>query len=351
MNKTIVIDGRQLCGQMGGVQRVICEIVKELDKIAEKGDYEILLPPKKHLDQKYKNIEVKNYGFFDGLLWEQTSLPFYLLKNCCYGYFPCTIAPMLYPKGMVVLHDVMIASCKDLAKSIANPIMRSLLLLNYRIAANHADMVIVDTEFTKQDIMRLYHTLENKIKVVGLGWQHITQVESDSSWMERYPQLKRGQYYFSLSANRKQKNFKWICEVAKRHPNSIFAIAGTREEWQKEQEINMNNIIHLGFVSDGEVRSLMENCKAFIFPSTYEGFGIPPMEALALNARIIVANASCLPELYQNSAYYIDPYDYNVDLDEILSQEVSPASEVLERFGWDIAAKQVHELRRQLLQE
>lgn len=351
MNKTIVIDGRQLAGQIGGVQRVIREELKELDKIASPGDYEILLPKGVTLDISYKNISVKNYGILNGLLWEQICLPFYLFKNRCFGYFPCTITSFLYPKGMVVVHDVMLAACKELADNFSNPIAKQLLLWNYRTAAKHADMVIVDAEFTKNDIMRLYHTPEDKIRVVGLGWQHILNVASEDSWKEKYPILKPGEYYFSLSANRKQKNFKWIYEVAKRNPNSVFAMAGTQEEWQKQAEFDAPNIIHLGFISDGEVRSLMENCKAFLFPSTYEGFGIPPLEALAVGARIIVANATCLPELYRNSAYYIDPYDYEVDLDKLLENEVAPASEVLDRFSWEKAAAEIHRLRSELLDE
>ena len=61
----------------------------------------------------------------------------------------------------------------------------------------------------------------------------------------------------------------------------FFVIAGTQEEWQKQIEFEARNIIHLGDISDGNVRSLMENCRAFLFPSLYEGFGIPPLEALS----------------------------------------------------------------------
>ncbi len=347
MNKKIVIDGRQLAGPIGGVQRSIREIVDELDKIAAPGEYEILVPKKSEIQKQYKNIKVVKYGLFNGLLWEQTSLPFYLFTRRCYGFFPCTIVPLLYPKGIAVIHDIMAKSCPLVAESFKG-IQKKLLLLDYHMACRHADIVATDSEFSKQDILKWYHTPEERIEVVYLSWQHILRVEPDDGWMKRYPQLRSGEFYFSLSANRKQKNFKWIYEVSKRNPDTIFAIAGTREERQSQETFDAPNILYLGYISDGEIRSLMKHCKAFLFPSIYEGFGMPPMEALAAGARIIVANASCLPELYRGSAHYIDPYDYDVDLDRLLEDEVDPPQKVLERFGWDKSAKKIHELAKKL---
>lgn len=344
MKQTFVIDGRQLCGPTGGVQRYIREIVKELDQICQKDQYEVLVPPNAKELPEYRNIKVVRYGFLKGLLWEQVCLPWYLLTQRKRGIFPCTIVPMLYPKGLAVVHDIMIAKLPELRDTISNPFALRMLLLNYWVAAKRADILVTDSECSRQDISSFYHVPEKEIQIVGCGWQHITRVGTDDSWMEKFPQLSSGKYYFALSANRKQKNFKWILEVAKRNPDTLFAIAGTQDEWQKNQMIAADNIVRLGYVTDEQVRSLMEHCKAFLFPSTYEGFGIPPMEALALGAKIVVARASCLPELYQNSAYYIDPYDYEVDLDALLQNEVAPASEVLDVFGWDISARKIHEL-------
>ena len=351
MNKKIVIDGRQLTGSMGGVQRYIREILAELDKIAEPGQYEILMPKGSNISVKYENIPLVEYGLFKGLVWEQISLPFYLLKKKCYGLFPCTIVPMLYPKGIAVVHDVMVASCPQLVDAFESSFAKNMLLLNYKAACKRADIVVTVSEFSKKDIMELYKTPEEKIGVVGNAWQHILRVEPEDTWKEKYPALKSGEFYFSLSANRKQKNFKWIYETAKRNPNVIFAMAGTQEKWQKQQEFDAPNILHLGYISDGEIRSLMAHCKAFLFPSIYEGFGIPPLEALASGAEIIIANSSCLPEIYGDSAHYIDPYDYDVDLDKLLSEKVVPAEKVLSKFGWDISARKIHEICRKLVEK
>lgn len=348
--KKVVIDGRQLSGDVkGGVQRYIYEILAELDKIVERGEYEILIPKKTSLAYKYQNIEIVNYGNLQGLLWEQICLPFYLWKNKSWGIFPCTIVPLLYPRGIAILHDVMMAKRPELGDSFSSPIAKKLLLINYKIAAKYADIVGTVSENSKRDIYELYGRKLEDIYVIGNAWQHINRVKKDDSWMEKYPRLQKGEYYFSLSANRKQKNFKWIYEMARRNPNNIFAIAGTQEEWQREQEYNAPNIIHLGFISDGIVKSLMSNCKAFLFPSIYEGFGIPPMEALAAGAKIIVAKTSCLPEIYRDSAYYIDPYCYDIDLEQLLNREVAPAEEVLNRFSWELSAHKLNEVCKKIL--
>ena len=346
-NNKFVIDGRQLTGMMGGVQRYIGEILDELDKIAPPGMFEILIPKGASLgNRSYVNLNVVEYGSLKGLLWEQVCLPFYLWKNKCPGIFMCTIVPMLYPKGIAVVHDVMPAMFPEIAKSMGNIFARNMLLLNYRIAVKKADIPVTVSENSRRDMARLYGRSIDDIHVIPNAWQHMLRVGVDDSWMQDHPEVKKGEYYFSLSANRKQKNFKWIYEMAKRNPHRYFLMAGTVEEWQSNETVTAKNIIPLGYVSDEHAKSLMTNCRAFLFPSYYEGFGIPPIEALSCGAKIVVANTSCLPEIYDDSAYYIDPDDYDVDLDELLSKDVAPASVCLDRFSWKGSAEKLLELCR-----
>ena len=78
----------------------------------------------------------------------------------------------------------------------------------------------------------------------------------------------------------------------------------------------------------------------------FEGFGIPPLEALAWRAGAL-ANATCLPELYGDTARYFDPYDYDVDLDALAAQPVAAPDEVLKKYSWDkTAAFWLHEMEK-----
>lgn len=96
-----------------------------------------------------------------------------------------------------------------------------------------------------------------------------------------------------------------------------------------------DNLFYLGYVSDSEMKSLMRNCKAFIHPAKYEGFGITPMEALSVGAPIIISREACLPEIYGKSAHYIDADDYNVNLNELLVEKVEDSERVLCNYSWE----------------
>lgn len=191
--------------------------------------------------------------------------------------------------------------------------------------------------------MRVFHVKDSKILVLGNGWQHVNRIKEDLSIFNKFPILIPYEYYFAASSLTPQKNFKWIIDVAKKNTNTIFAIAGKKEKLTNKFGAQIpDNLLFLGYITDGEMKALMRNCKAFIHPAFYEGFGIPPLEAMANGAKVIVSNTSSLPEIFQNSAYYINPYDTTVNLNNLIKKSIEPSSYVLNKYSWENEAKKLY---------
>ena len=166
------------------------------------------------------------------------------------------------------------------------------------------------SEFSKSEIAKYYGVPASKMDVVYNAWQQMQRIAPDEGIFARHPQLKHGQYYFSMANLLKNKNFPWVLRAAGAKPDAVFAIAGggsLAAEAERLGLADLPNVLYLGYVSDGAAKALMAHCKAFLFPTLYEGFGIPPLEAAACGApQIIVSDTPCMREVYGPCAAYID---------------------------------------------
>ena len=141
----------------------------------------------------------------------------------------------------------------------------------------------------------------------------------------------------SLAPN---KNLNWILNNAKLHPESTYVIAGESLGDRSGIE-KLGNVVAIGYARDSEARALMKYCKAFLFPSTYEGFGILPMEALCMGAEIVLGDIPELHEIYKNAATYVNCHKPDVNIDELLEKnKVSDEAvqNVLSNHSWDRSA-------------
>ena len=197
------------------------------------------------------------------------------------------------------------------------------------------------SESAKNDILKFYKIENSKIVIIPNAWQHFSRIKEDDSILNRF-NLKDKGYYFSLGSRSPNKNIEWIMSAAKLNPNDIFVVSGSDSVFKSYNDVSkeeLHNVIFTGFLSDGEIKSLMKHAKAFIQPSKYEGFGIPPMEAMSTGTKCIVSNVSSLPEIYGKSVWYIDPYKYeSINLDEITKDKIEDNSVVLNKFSWKKSA-------------
>ena len=153
-----------------------------------------------------------------------------------------------------------------------------------------------------------------------------------------------GSYFYSVGSLAPHKNYKWIIENARFNPDYQYVITGGKRDVWKSEEFNLPNIIYTGYLSDEEMKAVMMKSKAFIFPTLYEGFGIPPLEALSAGVRCVVSDIPCLKEVYGDTVQYLDPREPKVDLNNTLNATVRNAAEVLEKYSWKNASKRWVEL-------
>jgi glycosyltransferase involved in cell wall biosynthesis len=345
MSKKIVVNGRFLTQRVTGVQRYAMEIVRELDKLCDNTDAEIRLAvPKNTVNElDLKNIKTVTFGRLTGEFWEQISYPMYLFKEGAEGLCLANVVPLLKPDCYAVIHDISYKVNPQFFRGLHSKLSRLWHVLQYSAVCRFARHIFTVSEFSKKEIKNRYHVSDAKITVVYNSWQHFGRENADDSLLERFESAKSGEYYFAMATVSKSKNFKWVIEVAKNNPECKFLIAGYLDPKRFGESLGvseLNNIHFLGYVSDAEAKTLMKNCKAFLFPTLYEGFGLPPIEALSIGANIVVSDIEIMRELYDGCAYFIDPYDYNVDLTSLLCERIptSSANEVLQRFEWSRAA-------------
>jgi glycosyltransferase involved in cell wall biosynthesis len=349
----ILINGDFLCHHLTGIERYAHEITLRLDKLIRHKEAAIIFPMNTKNIPPYKNLEIIRHKKDIGshLYWQMFTLQSFLLTHKQYTVldFGNTCLPLA--PGIVFLHDIYCEFFQEDFTTLRDKLVRLYNRWQYRLIAKKAKRIVTVSHFSKNQIAQTYRINPDRISVIYSSWNHFKTINADHSVFDAYPSLLHKQFYFSLGSLSKRKNIRWIIEYAAKHPDSYFAISGTSLPTTRIADLDNNitgpeNILLLGYLDDAKIKALMEHCKAFILPSYYEGFGLTPLEALSCGAKIIIANAASLPEIYGKTAHYIDPFNTNIDLDKLLQEPVESPNIILEIYSYDTAAKQVYELIR-----
>ncbi|MEE1158263.1 MAG: hypothetical protein UHS51_02470, partial [Atopobiaceae bacterium] len=263
---TVAINGKFLSDRMQGIVRYARELVVALDDVLGESDRVVLVVPPDAQDvPAFSHIEVVQWGRLKGIAWEQLDFARYLRKHK--GFLSlnlCNVAPIVAPAGVTTIHDVMYRTCPAFYTSPRNKISRLWHCAQYRFLAWHELMLLTVSAYSKTEIERCYPHSRGKVRVVPNGWQHVCSYVEATDWQERYPELIPGEYLFSMATLARNKNVRWIYEVARRNPDAVFAIAGMR--YETDDVSRPSNVRLLGFVSDEDACALIRNCKAFLYP-------------------------------------------------------------------------------------
>lgn len=356
----IIINGKAFAKEhKTGVQRYCIEIVKELEKLldntvnsmqhmnnkqqvdskkVEKYErnnlvIELLVPNYANIDgDKLKNIKIVKYGDMNPNMWEQIELPLYAKKQKCILINLCNTSPIIKP-DIVCIHDI---NCVKNQKYY--PIIFSLWYrLMFYNSIKRGKKIITVSKFSKEEIEKWYKI--KNVEVVCNSFEHINSIQEDKSILSKF-NLKSGEYYFTLGTVQKNKNIRWILEEAKNNPDKEFVITGYMN--QKNFEFQLENVIYTGYLKDEELKVLMKCCKAYIMPSFYEGFGLPPLEAFALGKDVIASDIPVMHEIFENEVTYINPYEYNFNFEDIVVAK--NREKILNKYSWKKSAEKLLEI-------
>lgn len=341
--KKIYINGRFLTQKITGVQRYAEEIIKALDsQINDKKNYKwILLVPKNIIrNLKLENVEVKKVGYLKGHLWEQIELPFYCKDGILLNF--CGCAPIVKKNQMTTIHDAAVCVMPESFSFL----FRSWYKLMFYVVGKRAKKIFTVSEFSKKELNKYFNIPLEKIEITYNGINHMENIKPNNNIFYKCG-IEKNNYILAVSSLNPSKNFKLILKTAKVLPEYNFIIAGgTNSNVFKEQGFEITpNVKFIGYVNDEELAALYKNANCFIYPSIYEGFGIPPLEAMYFNCPVIVSDIAVFHEVIGNHALYCDINDKNIlveQIEKINSLKIENNRKyVLEKFNWQIAAKKI----------
>jgi glycosyltransferase involved in cell wall biosynthesis len=307
----ILINGRFLCRPITGVERYAIELVKGFDRLLESAEIDptrysivILVPRGTVHSLELKNISIRSTGRTCGHLWEQCELPF-----CARGKLllnPCGGAPFFKRSQIVTIHD---------ASIIARPqgyswLFRTWYRASFSAASGMAREILTDSSFSKEELHRLVNIPNEKLRVVYLGHEHIFSAEPDRSVLERHGIGSRP-YVLAVSSSNPNKNFAGLLRAVEHIGVDSFDVViagGSNLKVFAGNDLKLPPMVrHVGYVTDSELRALYEDAACFVYPSFYEGFGLPPLEAMACGCPVIVSDRASLPEICGDAAVYCNP--------------------------------------------
>ena len=314
----IVLDARKFdAGSGTGAGRYMSSLVQYLQSIDSANQYIILM----HEDNAQNwtpssnNFSVVVTKYKEFTLGEQLGLAWQLYKlKADIVHFGMVQQPILYFKrSLCTIHDLTTVRFRNTNKSaIKFYLMLPAYWLVIQVAGRKSKLIITPTQYVKRDVAAFTRISEDKIVVTPESADEFKETTQPSS------ELLGKTFLLYVGRPQPHKNLTSLIKafgaLKKKHPSLKLVLAGKKDilheahlETAKKVGIAYEDIVFTGYVTDGQLRWLYQNCAAYVFPSLSEGFGLPGLEAMLHGAPVVSSNSTCLPEVYGDAAEYFDP--------------------------------------------
>ncbi len=361
----IYVNGRFLTQPLTGSQRFAYEMLKSLIKYYN-NEVVVLVPPAPVIESYNVNFKLTVVGERTNALWEHIDLYRYLKKKGS----PLLInlvnsAPLLYKNQIVSIMDV---------TTFVNPAWFSRAFASYYkfmvpIIARASHKILTISECSKQDIVKYLKVAPEKVEIllcsVSDEYNNPVIDEAENLAVLHKFNLQRNNYLLAVSSLDPRKNFTALVKAHKQHNiATTLVIVGSQGKVFANQELKdllstQKNVILTGYITNEELKHLYSSATCFVYPSLYEGFGMPPLEAMACGCPTIVSNTSSLPEVCGNASIYVSPNDIEgigkaiqsvIDNPQLRSQLIDAGRKQVLNFSWEKSGSKFRDIVKHLVQ-
>lgn len=361
-NSTIFINGRFLEQPLSGVQRYSREMLQALDQflVEEEGRRErwCLLttgnekdcPPLQRIEKRPLPSGMRGHA------WEQFVLGPAARQGVLLGFGGS--GPLLHPRQLVVIHDASVFRHPEFYSARYGLWHRAI----GRLLSRRARIATV-SEFSKHELAEVLKLDAATIPIFHNGSEHLQRVPLRFEILEEL-KLDARNYFVALGNLTPNKNLALAVEALEQVPDAFLIVVGSVNERVFGDNLSKragDRLIFAGRLDDGRVRGLLGSAAALLFPSLYEGFGIPPLEAMVNGCPVIASDIPPVREVCGDAALYFDPHRAEelaagmrtilAEGETVRQERVRRGSERAASFTWDRSARALVEFcRNELLQ-